>query len=368
MSFKTKMFSIATSIVLALAMLIIGVWAVQQGTVQMVGSISFNATDVYARVSGSITGTESTVELADLYFSAEDENSPSDSAIRTWNNNSLVFAENSDTITINIEVENLAQNRVLNVSLEDHTSVPSSINKSITLTNGTTSSYTGGTIVPMAGSTGDGTSVISFAVSFTITDKNSSIDFAYDYILNLLDQSEDLPDVTVNYYNYDNSLLYTDTVEYGTASVYGGTTPTKPDEEPRYTYTFNNNWLLENDEESAVANLTSVVQDMDVYASFDQGNILYHYQIKDESGAVIWEDWLPYDSYVEWPEGYVPEDDDPYDGQIPVPDIDVDQTFTETTTGSSGSSGGGSTGGSTINRPPTYVGGGFVGDSLLRLH
>lgn len=360
MSFKTKMFSIATSVVLALAMLIIGVWAVQQGTVQMGGSISFNATDVYARVSGSITGTESTVELADLYFSAEDENSPSDSAIRTWNNNSLVFAENSDTITINIEVENLAQNRVLNVSLEDHTSVPSSINKSITLTNGTTSSYTGGTIVPMAGSTGDGTSVISFAVSFTITDKNSSIDFAYDYILNLLDQSEDLPDVTVKYYNYDNSLLYTDTVEYGTASVYGGTTPTKPDEEPRYTYTFNNNWLLENDEESAVANLTSVVQDMDVYASFDQGNILYHYQIKDESGAVIWEDWLPYDSYVEWPEGYVPEDDDPYDGQIPVPDIDVDQTFTETTTGSSGSSGG-STGGSTINRPPTYVGGGFVG-------
>lgn len=85
MSFKTKMFSIATSIVLALAMLIIGVWAVQQGTVQMGGSISFNATDVYARVSGSITGTESTVELADLYFSAEDENSPSDSAIRTWN-------------------------------------------------------------------------------------------------------------------------------------------------------------------------------------------------------------------------------------------------------------------------------------------
>ena len=51
-----------------------------------------------------------------------------------------------------------------------------------------------------------------------------------------------------------------------------------------------------------------------------------------------------------------------------MPDIDVDQTFTETTTGSSGSSGGGSTGGSTINRPPTYVGGGFVGDSLLRLH
>jgi len=42
---------------------------------------------------------------------------------------------------------------------------------------------------------------------------------------------------TVTFINYDNSVLWTDTVDYGTAAHYGGNTPTKPTD-TSYKYTF----------------------------------------------------------------------------------------------------------------------------------
>jgi len=65
---------------------------------------------------------------------------------------------------------------------------------------------------------------------------------------------------TVTYKNYDGSVLYIDTVEYGSASVYKGATPTKPST-AQYTYTFIS-WSLDT---------SYIVADTIVVAQFSDG-------------------------------------------------------------------------------------------------
>lgn len=108
MSLKLKLISLISAFTLVLGMLLFGVFAATNVTIQMGGSLSFIATDVYAKVTGAITGAGvGNQTLPTIEFSASNEN-PDQSG---WQNLDLEFNTAGDPITIEVTVENLASDR-----------------------------------------------------------------------------------------------------------------------------------------------------------------------------------------------------------------------------------------------------------------
>ena len=166
-------------------MLFVGVFAATQGSVQMGGSVSFNATDVYARVSGSISGAGvGNTTLPTLNFDADNE-TPDASG---WTNLDLAFDAAGSPITMVVKVENLAD-RGLTVNLKDNFSSTQG-----TIKNGSNENYTGSN-VPL-GAVGGGNDTTTFTITFSLTSKNNSLaDTSFGFTLNLYDASYELDNV-----------------------------------------------------------------------------------------------------------------------------------------------------------------------------
>ena len=121
MSLKMKLTSTIAAFLLILGLTIMGVMAAPSATVNLGGSISFTATGVNAKVTGSVAdyGNDTEPELKEILFQAEysdAEKTAFDEAIDSWKNCDLVFKSTGSAITITVTIENLAD-RVLFASV-----------------------------------------------------------------------------------------------------------------------------------------------------------------------------------------------------------------------------------------------------------
>lgn len=174
-SLKVKLWAIIPMFFVVLAITIVGVWASQSVTVGVNGTISFEATDVYAVVKGSVSGTKTSTTFSDLTYSAT--SSPSETQLATWKNKTFDF-QNSDganygkDIVMTITVQNLSE-RAITVKIVDTTvSTISNLSKTV---GGAGNSFT-----VAAGATSSAT------ITFSVTDKNKSVtssSFSYSVIL-----------------------------------------------------------------------------------------------------------------------------------------------------------------------------------------
>ena len=183
MSLKMKLVSMISAFVLVIGMLLIGVFAVERVQVDMGGSITFNADDVYARVTGSVVNAQVAPEGLDVTYSAyETTGNPT-----AWESLDLEFDSYATPIVISITVENLSTERSLTVNLTDAltSSVPN-LGKALQRDSGAYTSGTNITLYPKD----NGTSTTTFTITLSVTDKNQSLTNAqFDYDLNLYDES-----------------------------------------------------------------------------------------------------------------------------------------------------------------------------------
>ena len=187
MTLKMKLTALIASFTLVIGLMLMGIMAVNQATVNMGGSINFTATDVYARVTGKIEnaqGEYADKELPTLEFSAEN-GTPDQSG---WSGLNLLFDDDATPIVITVTVENLARDRKLTASLTDNTAINENLVKDLKQ-DGVT--YTSGTTKDLDASTGDGTSTTTYVVTFSIADHNKSLpQMDFDLDISLYDESE----------------------------------------------------------------------------------------------------------------------------------------------------------------------------------
>ena len=190
MSAKVKLISFISAFVLVLGIMIIGVLSAEQVQVNIGGSVSFNATNVYAKVSGNISRAKTgNKTFSTLTYSAE-ETTGNES---DWTNLDLNFDSDATPILIEITVENLSTDRELQVSLENDIQA-NGLNISITKDS---QPYTAGQTAMLAKSTGDGTNTTTFVMSLTVANPDEDLtDANFNYILNLTDESA-IKEITV---------------------------------------------------------------------------------------------------------------------------------------------------------------------------
>ena len=113
MKLRTKLATLIAAFVLVAALTVVGVLAVSTATVNLGGTVNFTATDVYATVTGSVTGTSTAVTLSDIEFDSATEQASNSS----WNNLTWNFANKITDIELTISVTNNATDRTLQATL-----------------------------------------------------------------------------------------------------------------------------------------------------------------------------------------------------------------------------------------------------------
>ena len=184
MSLKMKLTASISAFFLVVGLMLIGIMAVNQATVNMGGSISFTATDVYARVTGKIEnaqGEYANKELPTLEFSAEND-TPDQSG---WSNLNLLFDDDATPIVIKVTVENLSAQNTLRVNLND--TLSSTVGNLEKVVKNDGEDYTNQTDITLQpnGQENDST---TFTITMSVTNKNNSVTANFDYELNLFDQ------------------------------------------------------------------------------------------------------------------------------------------------------------------------------------
>ena len=199
MSAKVKLISFISAFVLVLGIMIIGVLSAEQVQVNIGGSVSFNATNVYAKVSGNISGAETgNKTFSTLTYSAEETTGDESD----WTNLALEFTEAPDPIIITITVENLSTQRTLTVNLEN-TLQGEGLDIAVTRDSG---SYTSAANVELPVSTGDGSSTTTFTLSLTVANPDQSLtDVSFGYILNLFDENYTPPPTPASSFTFSYS-------------------------------------------------------------------------------------------------------------------------------------------------------------------
>ncbi len=181
MSLKMKLTASISAFFLVVGLMLIGIMAVNQATVNMGGSISFTATDVYARVTGSIANDTSSPSNLDVTYSAEE--TTGDPTV--WNDLSLAFDSQATPIEVTITVENLSPQNTLRVNLNDTlSSTIGNLEKVVKNDGGDYTNQTDITLQPN-GQENDST---TFTITMSVTNKNNSVTADFDYELNLFDQ------------------------------------------------------------------------------------------------------------------------------------------------------------------------------------
>ncbi len=191
-----KLVSMISAFVLVIGMLLIGVFAVERVQVDMGGSITFNADDVYARVTGSVVNAQVAPEGLDVTYSAyETTGNPT-----AWESLDLEFDSYATPIVISITVENLSTERSLTVNLTDAltSSVPN-LGKTLQRDSNT---YSSGTNIPLDPN-GNATDTTTFTITLSVADKNQSLTNAqFDYDLNLYDENYEFPEI-YDYFTFE---------------------------------------------------------------------------------------------------------------------------------------------------------------------
>ena len=188
MTLKMKLISMISAFMLVLGLMLIGIYAVNQISVDFGGNISFTATDVYARVTGEISNAGvGSQTLPTLNFDADMTDEEVETEQARWSGLNLAFDEDATPITIEVTVENLSTSHTLTVNLTDNTTSNENLEIAYQQDNGP---YTNGTNTTLPVSTGDGSSTTTYLITFSIPNPNFSLpstDFSID--INLFDES-----------------------------------------------------------------------------------------------------------------------------------------------------------------------------------
>ena len=205
MSIKMKLVSCISAFILVLGIFIFGVLSAEQATVNLGGSISFEATDVYARVTGRVQNAQDNPTLETLEFSADNDN-PDQSS---WSGLQLQFDSRATNITIEVIVENLSMERELTVNLTDMIQISTdNLRKTITLEGDSYVSGTNTAPIPVATSndSATNTSKVTFIITFDVIDHNKSLpNTNFDYDINLYDESvaPEIPTADYQSFNFE---------------------------------------------------------------------------------------------------------------------------------------------------------------------
>ena len=188
MTLKMKLISMISAFMLVLGLMLVGIYAVNQISVDFGGNISFTATDVYARVTGQISNAGvGSQTLPTLNFDADMTDEEVETEQARWSGLNLAFDEDATPITIEVTVENLSTSHTLRVNLTDNTT--SNENLEIAYEQDD-EPYINGDDIILPKSTGDGSSTTTYLITFSIPNPNFSLpstDFSID--INLFDES-----------------------------------------------------------------------------------------------------------------------------------------------------------------------------------
>ena len=200
MSIKLKLVSCISAFILVLGIFIFGVLSAEQATVNLGGSISFEATDVYARVTGRVQNAQTNPTLETLEFSAYND-TPDQSS---WSGLDLQFDSRATNIIIEVTVENLSMERELTVNLTDMIETSTdNLGKSITLDNGAYVSGTNTTVPVATSSDENNTSKVTFVITFDVLDHNRSLpNTIFDYDINLYDENYTPPPTSASSFTF----------------------------------------------------------------------------------------------------------------------------------------------------------------------
>ena len=116
MKLKAKLISTIAAFAMVLCLTIVGVWAAATVTVNVTGNVSFSPTDVYAKVTGSITGITESGKVYEKTFNAD---TPDEQANDTWALENITFVKHQDVV-ITLEVENLDSTRSFKATLTNN--------------------------------------------------------------------------------------------------------------------------------------------------------------------------------------------------------------------------------------------------------
>ncbi len=174
MTLKTRLVTTISMFFLVVALLITGVWAVSSANVNIGGTISFNATNIYATITGSITGASTTPTLSPLNYSAK--SAPTTTELNTWKQN-LTFADATiPTIKWTVTIQNKSE-RALYVTLTDNIATLSNATKTLTFDGGSAS---GEKTIPAK-------TTKVYTMEIKVTDTNASASVEYDFTFDLRD-------------------------------------------------------------------------------------------------------------------------------------------------------------------------------------
>ena len=179
MSLKTKLISSISAFVLVLALLVVGVFALRQETITLGGTINFQAKNVYAEITGTISGQENgPASLPKLEFS--NGQTPDTSG---WAKGDLVFDPNASPIQIQIaiNVKNLSAERSLFVKVDDLIGAVTNLTKSVMVgAEDKEGAYV--EVLPLKS--------VDYVISLSPTDEGESVTGEYNYLITLIDESE----------------------------------------------------------------------------------------------------------------------------------------------------------------------------------
>lgn len=166
MSNKVKLVSIITALVFVLSLLIVGVLAAQTATVNLGGTITFQAKDVQATISagvvtnGSVADAENKMQT--VVLDAENDGA---AAIATWSGLNLTFDDGGDDVTITFTITNDHGEKDLIVTTVQTDGTTDNATMTTTVTGGT------GTVTSNTIAVG---SSAEYTVTFHIVDQNAS--------------------------------------------------------------------------------------------------------------------------------------------------------------------------------------------------
>lgn len=169
MSLKAKLVTSISAFALVLALLIVGVFAVNSATINMGGSISFQATDVNATVTINVEGTTASDDTDDqtFTFNAEQGNPAENWTAKNWE------FDTARQITVTVTVHNADTVRSLTSTFTAPAAVTSNLACATTedsepITAGVATSGT--TVAP-------GEDLV-YVMTFTIDDENLAVSSA----------------------------------------------------------------------------------------------------------------------------------------------------------------------------------------------
>ena len=171
MTLRAKLLISVAAFTMVLALLIVGVLAVQSANVPISGNIVFNATDANVEITGTLSNATTAHSFTMLKYDAE--TTAGSTALNTWKNVKIDFKNQaSNDITLSITVTNKDTVRSMYTSLSSPTLsglTEATNNVTASIKTGT-GAYTWGE--PVTISKG---SAITFTITFSIGTRNKSV-------------------------------------------------------------------------------------------------------------------------------------------------------------------------------------------------